>query len=584
MAGRQIIRAPRPGGTRPWLPVVGWVLAASLSGCGGGGGGGGGGATPTPPPAPAFALVGSLPADAASGVARDAAITVTFNAALDAASVGAAQVTLTGPGNNLIPATVAVNGAAVEIKPKAGALPADTTYTLSLAAAIKDSTGRSLSQATTRTFSTASAQWSAQAGDLAPRQDNVGGTRPIVYTDAAGRTTAAWLDRTGSGEDVIYAARLDRISGNWGEPTVIAQPSQTTYSGLGLAEGPGGDVFLTWTYQPPGGVRSGIQLSRYSVSSSRWLAPEDVNVSPVDGYGVGQVQPVSDAAGNLMLLHSNGQFLYATRRDAVTGAWTPPRRIEYPRPSNYIFKVRAATDAQGSVVAAWMQFDAEDQRAIYAARYDVVTGQWAAAQRVVTVPSSGPEPVALVVDRTGVATLAWVASGGIAGTTTLWASRLGPQDTAWRDAIRLDRPADGVAAEAVFLVVDGAGTVTAMWSQGVAGLRTARWARGASGWSDYATLAQDGVAANAAADCLLVDAAGNLLVVGAISQQIYATRQLATTSRWQPPVLISTPSTGTGVFVNPPAVSMDGAGNAVVLWFAQNLPDQRRAVSFNRLR
>ncbi len=573
--------ALRPGATGACLLLLGWVVAG-LSGCGGGGG-----SAPTPPPPPpAFALDSIQPADAASGVARNAVITANFNASPDAASVNTANVTLFGPGNNVIPAAVAVNGATVEVRAKAGALPADTTYTLTLAAAIKDGSGRSLSQAVTRTFSTASASWSAKASDLTPRSDNTGGTRPIVHTDAAGRTTAAWLDRTAVSASVLYAARLDRISGSWSLPVPVATESQGVLVGIGLAAGPGGDIFLTWARTPFGSATPGIQFSRYALSSNSWSAPVDVNAAPADGFGVGQVVPVNDAAGNITLLHSNSQSIFAARLDAATGAWKVPRRIDYPRPSNYIYQVRAAADDQGNLIAAWMQLDQDDQRALYAARYDIATGEWAPAQRVASTPPNGAEPFALAVDRTGVATIAWTLSGGIAGTTTLWASRLDAQGNTWSSAARVDRANDGVVGLGVMLVVDGAGTVTAAWSQGAKGLRTARWARGAMGWADYGVIAPDGVPVDNGAEALLTDAAGNLLLVGVASQEIYAARYLATTSRWQSPVIISAPSTGTGVFVNPPAVSMDGTGDVVALWFAQNqlATATQHVLSFNRLR
>jgi|GEM_PF-6706148 len=421
---------------------------------------------------------------------------------------------------------------------------------------------------------------------MAPRSDNTGGIRPIVFTDAAGRTTAAWVDKTGVLAAVLYAARLDRVNGNWGQPVTVATESQGVLGGIGLAAGPGGDMFLTWTRMPFGSATPGIQLSRYALSSNSWSVPVDVDAAAADGFGVGQVVPVNDAAGNLTLLHPNSQSIFAARLDSATGAWKAPRRIEYPRPSNYIYQVRAAADEQGNLIAAWMQVDQDDQRALYAARYDIATGDWAPAQRVASTPSNGAEPFALAVDHTGVATIAWTLSGGIAGTTTLWASRLDAQGKTWSSAAQVDRANDGVVGLGVMLVVDGAGTVTAAWSQGTKGLRTARWARGAMGWSDYGVIAPDGVPVHNGADALLADTAGNLLLVGVSSQGIYAARYLATTSRWQSPVIISEPSTGTGVFVNPPAVSMDGAGDVVALWFAQNqlATAPQHVLSFNRLR
>ncbi len=557
-----LLTLPRPlSNTARRLPL--WLLLAGLGACGGGGSGS---ATTPPPenPPPAFGLSSAVPADAASGVARDAVISATFNAALDAATVTASNVTLTGPGNNVIPAALTVNGGStVEVRPKAGALPGDTRYTVVLTKAVKDSTGRTLAQDLSRVFTTASANWSAASEGVTTLPDFVGNTAPLVHTDAAGRTTVAWLSRSGPNA-VLYAARLESINGTWSQPVqVAAGGSDALFSMPGLAPGPNGDMFLTWSRSgSAGGTKP--QLSKYSAASATWSAPEEVQAAPASTFPV----PIGDVAGNLMLLCHDGTAIYATRRNATSGAWSELRAIEHPYPNNYVFLPRALTDGRGNVVAAWMQLD-QDGRAIYAARFDVATVQWAAAQRVDSVPRNGTDPFALGVDAAGVVTLAWTRSGGVAGGDTVWASRLDAQGRGWSAPVRVDR-SDPAAPDArgVNLVVDSAGTATALWQQG--GLRGARWAPGAAEWAAPAVVAPQGSALTGAG-LMLADTAGNVVVVGTqLGQQVLSSRYQATTGQWLPAVLISTPSSGEGLFTGPPVGAVDGAGNVVAMWFAQN--------------
>ena len=404
------------GRLRPWWSCT---LLAGLVACGGGGGT----TAPPPPPAPpppAFALSSVSPSDAATGVARDVVISATFNSALDEVSAASAgTITLAGPGNNLIPATLTVKaGGTVEIRPTAGALPGDTRYTLAVGKALKDSTGRTLGLDVSRSFSTASVNWAASAETVATlSRFDVYGT-PAALTDAAGRTTVAWLSPEGPAV-TLKAARLASINGTWGSPAVLeTAASGTSLSRARLVAGPAGDVFLTWTRTAAGGV-SEARWARFALASATWSTPDRVPTAPASA----DVLPISDAAGNLVLLCHDGASLRATRLSAASGTWSPAQAIERPFPGNSILPglTRAVADSRGNLVAAWMQLD-EDGRAIYAARFDASTAAWSAAQRVDSVPFNGSDAFHLGVDGADVVTLAWTRSGGVAGGDTVWAN------------------------------------------------------------------------------------------------------------------------------------------------------------------
>jgi hypothetical protein len=131
-----------------------WGLVAALAGfalsCGGGGGGP---TTPvdTIPPA----VASTLPANMATGVATDAAVSATFSEAIDAATVTASTFTLTG-GSGLVTGAVTATGSTATFTP-AAALAYETTYTATLTTAIKDAAGNALAGAQNWTFTTVAA-------------------------------------------------------------------------------------------------------------------------------------------------------------------------------------------------------------------------------------------------------------------------------------------------------------------------------------------------------------------------------------------------------------------------------------------
>ena len=93
-------------------------------------------------------IVSTNPIDAATGVNLNAAVTINFDEEVDASTVNASTVFLTGPGNTVVPSSLNVSGSVITLTPNS-ALSIVTTYTVTIKGGItppqiKDISGNAL--------------------------------------------------------------------------------------------------------------------------------------------------------------------------------------------------------------------------------------------------------------------------------------------------------------------------------------------------------------------------------------------------------------------------------------------------------
>lgn len=134
------------------LKVAGICLVPAfllLSGCGGGSGGGSGVSGDT------LAVTSVSPSENAVEVPTDAAVSATFNAALDPATVSAAALTLHQNGITPVPGHVSyVSASRTVIFSPSSPLAKGTAYTATIATVLMDQGGRQLPAAKSWTFTT----------------------------------------------------------------------------------------------------------------------------------------------------------------------------------------------------------------------------------------------------------------------------------------------------------------------------------------------------------------------------------------------------------------------------------------------
>lgn len=552
---------------------AGICAAIFLSACGGGSG-----STPPPPTPPEpLSIIGASPVDGATGVARTAAFTASFNLAVDPASANGNSVKLRGPDGNSMAGNVVVSGSDVQFVPVAG-LPGGSTYSVSLSTQLKSNAGGSLGAAYTRTFTTAAQVWDANYTVAATQTDFTGGTAPLAVVDKSGNVTALWSYWNGATAS-IFTSRMDAKTGTWGAVTTIyAAAVWEQVSALQMVVSENGDVLVGWVRLMPNSLPS-IQITRYTASANVWGAPE--RVSNLEEGGSQDTFAFSvDSEGNLAVLSvsitglspQTGSYVYglfATRYDVKTSKWTTPQKIETVG-TDTIEALKLVVDAKGNFTAAWVM-NSTTARVLQATRYSAATSTWGAAKVVdPRIQTGSPSSYSIGVDDDGRVMVVCPHEDLPGGKAQINASRFDPTTGNWTPPTQLDdgNGPSGVAGS-LQVMVNPAGFATAVWSQSD-GLYSARFNPTLGNWSTARRIA---TGAFNSVPALTMDVAGNANAIYVANRidgfKVMATSYSATNNTWDASAVIDLPPSGTTVFANTPVAVVNPGGSVTALWFAQ---------------
>lgn len=134
------------------------------------------------------------PAAGATDVDRTAPLSMVFSAALDAAKVIPANVTLTSAAGDQ-PITLTVSGTELTATPTRQLLPA-TTYTLKASTNVQGIHGEQLAAAAVGSFTTQDGQWRTPV--FAETNDAATATVPQIAVDANGNALVVWQQSSGT--------------------------------------------------------------------------------------------------------------------------------------------------------------------------------------------------------------------------------------------------------------------------------------------------------------------------------------------------------------------------------------------------
>jgi len=532
-------------------------LASLLAACGGGGSGGTTGA-PAPAPAPAAEAPAPAPAPApeavslavqsflpgsATGVSRDTKISATFNRALRAETVTAANLGFTRSGT-AVPGTLTYDAARF----KAAFVPRQpldllASYTVTAGTGLQDEAGEGLPAQRSWTFRTADGSWQA------PRQLEAASTNVARITASAdGHAVSAW--KVGS---ELRGAAYDPVSG-WGPPATVATFGPSSSGGSpSLGSDGQGNALLTWMQA---GADAGAWSARY-VQGQGWQAP--VRFDPVPDTSVRRMSLTVSAAGDAFAV-------YARPADATTfgspdevwaarftpaGGWEPSVRLGSPGSMPAFFPPPAiAVDQSGNALALWLERGSTNP--VWSARYVpgsgwqpavLVAGGWASAAIV-----SNPQ---LAVSASGQALALWDDTSGT------WSSFQASPGGAWSAATLLDGNAS-TASDGV--VADSAGRFHVLWYRFVFGgacnensVQYARYIPGA-GWDAALTLGSGvGACSQLSPARFASDRNGNLQALWGLQSPATSggsprvslwSRRFDAVQGWQPAMMVQAPQDG----------------------------------------
>ena len=278
--------------------------------------------------------------------------------------------------------------------------------------------------------------------------------------DEAGRLTVLMSNKTLAGEPALYAARLDRASGTWSTAQRIDRPGKSTrLFGFTGAADRAGNVSVVWT--EPGADATALVTARYDIASGRWSAGQVLAPDVVEGGGSGTLAVNASGAAIAIWKDREPQPgalspVQVARFSAATQTWTPPFRID--RAGKKTGFVQVALDAAGYAVASWIDQGSLDLNVV-ATRFEPVNLQWSTPQ---TVSKSGKvwlEAPKLAVDAAGNATLVFIES------KKMNAVRFRSSDQSWSSPVLIGTHATGSEASELppALVVDRSGVATVVW-------------------------------------------------------------------------------------------------------------------------
>lgn len=312
-----------------WFLLIGLVFA--LTGCGAGGGGStdnpaAGGADTTPP-----TVASKSPDDTASAVAINSNIIVTFSEAMDESTVNTTTFTVKDASNNAVAGTVTCSGTSATFTPSSS-LAASTTFTVTIAAGVKDSAGNATASDSTWTFTTGTAGTapSAPTGVTATAGNN---QVAISWSAASSATTYTVYRATATGALSAKTAVTTGVTAtNYTDTTAINGTAYyyqvTAVNSYGES---GGSSEVSATPTSGGGTFTTTPMvkagSNYTIAlksdGTVWGWGSNYQGELGDGTTTSRTTPVqvSGIAGVIAISEGGDEHTLALKSDGTVWAW-----------------------------------------------------------------------------------------------------------------------------------------------------------------------------------------------------------------------------------------------------------------------
>ena len=312
-----------------------------MGGSGGSGGSGGDAGT--------LGLVQTVPADLATDVPTDVAVTAEFDVELNAATVTTGSFSLRRDGGAEVEGSVAVLGQTASYTP-ARPLGLLSRYTATLATAIEGISGQTLEVSHSWGFRTRDGQWGDPA--LLIETDDAGDAHsPHVAFDPNGNAFAFWIQSDGT-RDNIWTKRFTWVAG-WGEAELFETHARPLVD-FQVAFGPDGNAVVLWHEPFNFPFASSIWSNRYTPSGG-WEAARLLGAEAVF------LQVAFDPNGNGFAVWARYwgagvRYDIMASRFTQSGGWGTAELIETDN-TGFASSPRVAVGPNGNAVAVWTQRD-----------------------------------------------------------------------------------------------------------------------------------------------------------------------------------------------------------------------------------
>ena len=234
----------------------------------------------------------------------------------------------------------------------------------------------------------------------------------VVAVDPAGDAVLAWTGGDGAGTQTLLVAWRP-AGGVWSAPQPLAR--RTSVDAPAVALDAAGNATVVWI-DSDDGVTFAAHAARRDAASGSWSAPHDF--APADGPADPQTQVRADANGNVVAawLERDASTSVAFVRAAAWsgGTWSAPATLSDPS-QMWVADgpPQIAPDASGGALVAWtaQQLDAPFEFAIQTATH-LGGGTWSAPGTLLPSTSDPISPLRLAGLDGGDVAASWTEGGG----------------------------------------------------------------------------------------------------------------------------------------------------------------------------
>jgi len=348
------------------------------------------------------------------------------------------------------------------------------------------------------------------------------------------------------------------LDGSWqGAALIESDTGTTTYPQVAVDTS--GNAVAVWLQYD--GTRNNIWANRFDVLSGSW---QGATLIESDTGDASSPQVAVDDSGNAMAVwyQSDGSdySIYANHFDALSSSWQGAALIESG--TGRAYSPQVAVDTNGNAIAIWYQYDGTYSN-IYTNRFDVLSGSWQGAVLIENDNTDSAYNPQVVIDTNGNAMAIWYQSDGTRN--NILANRFHVLSGSWQGATLIESGTGNAYNPQI--AVDDSGNAMAIWYQSD-GTRNNIWANHfdvlSGSWQGAALIESD--TGDASSPQVAVDDSGNAMAVWYQSDgsaySIYANHFDALSGSWQGAALIEN-NTG---YADLPQVAVDASGNAIAVW------------------
>jgi hypothetical protein len=546
-----------------------WVFVVTA--CGGGGpeqDGTGGGGTGGTDGNEALQILETTPANMATDVATDVAVSAMFDAPLQETTVTTMSFTVTRDQGEAVEGTLSLAGEQTAVFTPDEPFTLLTEHTATLSTDIESLAGKKLEADFSWSFTTRDGRWGA--AERIEVDDAGNAEVPQVAIDPDGNAVAVWQHYDGTRTN-IWANRYTP-AGGWGTAGRIETDDVGNAELPQVAIDPDGYALAVWTQLDGNG--NNIWTNRYTPAGGWGTA-----MFMPAGHAGGATSPqiAMDPGGNAVAVWTQNDgtsFDIWANRYTPTGGWGTADLIETDDVGRAL-SPQIAMDPNGNAVAVWYQFDGTRDN-IWANRYTPADG-WGTAGLIETDDAGPATAPQIATDPDGNAMAVWQRYDGTR--SDIWVNHY-TTGAGWGTVERIDSRDDGNAGSPQ-VAIDRNGYALAVWHQ-LGELRSNIWANRYTpddGWGIAERIETDD-AGNAFSPQVAIDPGGNALAVWYQSDgtrdHAWANR-FTHTSGWGTAARIEADDAGNAFS---PQVAIDSDGNALAVW--QKSDGQRANIWANR--